>query len=369
MSTDFVETWKKLKYSEFEKLSDDDLRSIVLNNARKIMALPVSPTPAQIAESQRLLAEQRAANEILTERKETHDKLEASVTEWEKQQKEVPYDNFLKLKAASSANGQLVAAILEDEGAMSAADLAGWCEELASLEDLAFKELLDELVKERVLTIKNDKYRLLHVCTQTLYSDNPVERGIDLLKQSGVTELGLSRLILTIMNVDGEPVNAATIIEKRGDYSFLQGQEDFTAEVFDAEDYQIKACLLKMCMAGVTQQVQIDGAPFGDSFYYFYRLGSYNNLKSAEERKMPVTDGKMTVVQRENETYKMVILDYMEAENRELTLTDIMEGCPEASALSNQRVAALLRQMVEAGTVNRTEHERKAYFTVAEKED
>ena len=112
-----------------------------------------------------------------------------------------------------------------------------------------------------------------------------------------------------------------------------------------------------------------NGAPYDDPFYYFYRLGSYNNLKSAEERKIPVSDGKMTATQTANERYKIAILDYMENENRELTLTDIMEACPEVSALSNQRVAACLRQMVEAGTIIRTEHERKAYFTVAEKED
>lgn len=369
MATDFVETWKQLRYSDLEKLSDDDLRSIVLNNARKIMAMPMNPTPAQYSESQKLLGEQNAANEILKGRKEKRDKMKASISEWEKRKEEVPYDNFLKLKAASSANGQLVAAILEDEVEMSAADLAGWCEELASLDDLAFKELLDELVKERVLTIKDDKYRLMHVCTQTLYPDDPFEWGIGLLKQAGVTELGLYRLILTMMNIGQEPMNAETIIKERANYSFLQEQEGFTAEDFAAEDYTIKLRLHELYTDGVTQRVPISGAPYDDPFYYFYRLGSYNNLKSAKERKPPVSDGKMTSTQLANETYKSVILDYMESENRELTLADIMAGCPDASALSNQRVSALLRQMIEDGTLIRTEHERKAYFTVAEKED
>ena len=369
MATDFVETWKQLRYSQLEKLSDDELYSITLNNARKITAMPANLTPAQYSEATKLLGEQKAANEILAARKEKRDKIKASITEWEKQEKNVPYNNFLKLKAASSANGQLVAAILEDEGEMSAADLAGWCEELASLEDSAFKELLDELVKERVLTIKDGKYRLMHVCTQTLYPDGPVEWGIGLLKQAGVTELGLYRLILTMMDMGSEPVNAEAIINDRMDYSFLQKQEDFTAEDFGAENYRIKSCLQEMYKDGITQRVQINGASYDDPFYYFYRLGSYNNLKSSEERKMPVSDDKMTATQRANEAYKIAILDYMESENRELTMEDIMAGCPEASALSNQRVSAILRLMTQDGTLVRTEHMRKAYFAVAEKED
>ena len=369
MATDFVETWKQLRYSDLEKLSDDELRALGLNNARKIMAIPANATPSQASEGQKLLAEEQAASEILAARKEKRDKIKAAIDEWKQQEQAVPYDNFLKLKAASSANGQLVVSVLEDEGEMSAMELAGWCEELASLDDTAFQELLDELVKERVLIVKDGKYRLIHVCTETLYPENPVEWGINLLKSAGVTELGLYRLILTIMNTEGEPVNAETIIQTRKTYTFLQGQDDITDDDFAVEDYQIKSRLQELYKDGVTQHIPVDGAEHDDPFYYFYRLGSYNNLKSAEERKIPQSNERMTATQTANEKYKLDILDSMERENRELTIEDIMSVCPEVSALSNQRVSAIVRQMVMDGTLIRTEHARKAYFSVAEKED
>lgn len=369
MATDFVETWKQLKRSDFAELSDDELRSIGLNNSKKVMAMPANPSPAQLSEGERLLAETQLASEILAARKEKSDKIKAAIDKWKQQEQAVPYDNFLKLKMASSANGQLVTAILEDEGEMSAAELAGWCEELASLDDTSFKELLDELVKERVLTIKDDRYRLVHVCTETLYAEDPVEWGLGLLKQVGVTEFGLYRLILTMMYTDGKPVNTETIRKERASYSFLQGQEGITAEDFSAEDYQIKSCLQEMYKDGVTQHIQIGGAPYDDPFYYFYRLGSYNNLKSAEERKIPETGERMTVTQSVNEKYKLDILDYVERENRELTIEEIMSVCPKVSGLSNQRVSAIVRQMVMDGTMIRSEHARKAYFSVVEKED
>lgn len=369
MATDFVETWKQLKRSDFEKLSDDELRSIGLNNARKVMAIPANPTPAQLSEGERLMAETQLSSEILAARKEKRDKIKAEIDGWKQQEQAVPYDNFLKLKAASSANGQLVAAILEDEGEMSATELAGWCEELASLDDASFKELLDELVKERVLTIKDDKYRLVHICTETLYPEDPVEWGLGILQQAGVTELGLYCLILTMMRTEGEPVNTESIIKERAGYSFLQGQEGITTEDFSAENYRIKSCLEEMYKDGVTQHIQIGGALYDDPFYYFYRLGSYNNLKSAEERKIPETVERMSATQSVNEKYKLDILDCMERENRELTIEEIMSVCPEVSGLSNQRVSAIVRQMVMDGTLLRSEHARKAYFSVAEKED
>ncbi|MDO4501841.1 MAG: hypothetical protein Q4D06_01545 [Coriobacteriia bacterium] len=46
------------------------------------------------------------------------------------------------------------------------------------------------------------------------------------------------------------------------------------------------------------------------------------------------------------------------------TITDIMEGCPEAASLSAQRVSALLRQLRDEGRVTREEIKRKAYFYV-----
>jgi predicted transcriptional regulator len=47
------------------------------------------------------------------------------------------------------------------------------------------------------------------------------------------------------------------------------------------------------------------------------------------------------------------------------TITDLMKSVAELADLSNQRVSALVRQLVESGDVVRTEEKRKSYFTKA----
>lgn len=73
---------------------------------------------------------------------------------------------------------------------------------------------------------------------------------------------------------------------------------------------------------------------------------------------------KPTKTQVENTGIKGAILDYMEAGVR-YTVTEIIKGCNECNDLSNQRVSALLRQMVNDGTINRVEDKRKTYFETA----
>ncbi|MBR4864774.1 MAG: hypothetical protein IKU07_09375 [Oscillospiraceae bacterium] len=58
---------------------------------------------------------------------------------------------------------------------------------------------------------------------------------------------------------------------------------------------------------------------------------------------------------------KQAILDSM-FPGEKYTVTDIILTCPEVADMTNQRVAALLRQMTSEGSVIRTEDGRKAYF-------
>ena len=57
------------------------------------------------------------------------------------------------------------------------------------------------------------------------------------------------------------------------------------------------------------------------------------------------------------------IIEGMEP-NRLYTVTEVIKSIPQCAELTNQRVSALLRQLVEAGKVKRTEDKRKAYFQV-----
>ena len=50
------------------------------------------------------------------------------------------------------------------------------------------------------------------------------------------------------------------------------------------------------------------------------------------------------------------------------TVTDIQNGNEELSALSNQKVSALVRQLVESGDVVKTVDKKKSIFSLAESE-
>lgn len=71
---------------------------------------------------------------------------------------------------------------------------------------------------------------------------------------------------------------------------------------------------------------------------------------------------KPTATQTANEGYKVAILDAMES-GKGYTITNLMKSVDAIADLSNQRVSAIVRQMVESGSVTREEIKRKAYFT------
>ena len=78
-------------------------------------------------------------------------------------------------------------------------------------------------------------------------------------------------------------------------------------------------------------------------------------------------DKKPTAQQEANATIKSAIQTVMEVNPNQLfTVSELMKkvpGLPED--MTNQRMSALVRQMVEAGLVKRTEEKRKAYFSLA----
>lgn len=82
------------------------------------------------------------------------------------------------------------------------------------------------------------------------------------------------------------------------------------------------------------------------------------------EKKNSYKSDKPTKAQVENEGLKSQIMEVLGAEpNRLFTATEVVKAVnPE---LSNQRVSALLRQLVEAGSVVKTIDKRKSLFQIA----
>ena len=73
------------------------------------------------------------------------------------------------------------------------------------------------------------------------------------------------------------------------------------------------------------------------------------------------SEKKPTAQQVANEGLKSVILNVLTENGGLMTITDIQKSCAELSELSNQRVSAIVRQMVGI-SVERVEDKRKAYF-------
>ena len=77
--------------------------------------------------------------------------------------------------------------------------------------------------------------------------------------------------------------------------------------------------------------------------------------------KKNASEKKPTAQQVANEGLKAVILNVLTENGGLMTITDIQKSCAELSELSNQRMSAIVRQMVGI-TVERVEDKRKAYF-------
>lgn len=81
---------------------------------------------------------------------------------------------------------------------------------------------------------------------------------------------------------------------------------------------------------------------------------------------------KLTATQEANLLLKDAIYNAMTADAK-YTVTDVMKLVPELDGLSNQKVNALVAQMVKANLLERIEEKRRAYFikvvTVAEGEE
>jgi len=89
------------------------------------------------------------------------------------------------------------------------------------------------------------------------------------------------------------------------------------------------------------------------------------NIKTSLAKKSDGSNKKMTAKQVENEKLKDAILNFLMAENCSYTITEITEFVEELNGLSNQKVSALTKQLVDDNLVKRVEDKKgKATFSV-----
>jgi hypothetical protein len=97
-----------------------------------------------------------------------------------------------------------------------------------------------------------------------------------------------------------------------------------------------------------------------------------HEIELLEKRNSNGGDKKPTAKQLENADLKTVILDFL-ADNPDtkFTITDMWKDIPVLAnnpEMSNQRISAIVRQLVMDKLVIRDEIKRKAYFSIAKNE-
>ena len=82
------------------------------------------------------------------------------------------------------------------------------------------------------------------------------------------------------------------------------------------------------------------------------------------EKKNASKSTAETKTQKENAGIKENLLNEMES-GKKYTISDMLKELPCCKELTNQKVSALVRQLVADGVLVRTEEKRKAYFSKA----
>ena len=88
-----------------------------------------------------------------------------------------------------------------------------------------------------------------------------------------------------------------------------------------------------------------------------------HEIELLDARKNSKSKG-MTKTQKENEGVKAVIAEVLADTGEKMTVTELIND-DRLNGYTNQKISALLRQMVEAGKVVKTIEGKKAFFVVA----
>jgi len=86
----------------------------------------------------------------------------------------------------------------------------------------------------------------------------------------------------------------------------------------------------------------------------------------ASLEKKSGAERKPTATQVANEGFKSAIIDFLREADKPQTVTDILKGVAALNGFSNQKVSALMTQLVNGGLVVKTTDKRRSYFAIAE---
>ena len=76
-------------------------------------------------------------------------------------------------------------------------------------------------------------------------------------------------------------------------------------------------------------------------------------------------DRKPTATQEANAKYRNLLTEFLALQDSGKTCTEIAKGIDELSDFNNQKIAALMRQLVESGAVTKATVKGKSVFSLA----
>ena len=262
---------KDLAKIQHNDATDEQLREIITRNQSAIVGMP--QTDSGIVESYKLLGEIQGCSELLSERQAKRDRIKKASEDWKNKREKKKKSEFLYLKNAASPNGQLIAAILEDEDGKTAEELSGWCDELAELPEEELQALLDGLEKEGVLEKDDeDRYRLLCVCTEEPFVS--CETGMaraDRYYEGDEQEKAHAKRILYILQVNGAPMSPQDCLDEIGKHMEFRSDPRFAAADAEPSEFDVRWTMRSLADRGIlSKEYTVEGA----DYYWFAMLGN-----------------------------------------------------------------------------------------------
>ena len=90
-----------------------------------------------------------------------------------------------------------------------------------------------------------------------------------------------------------------------------------------------------------------------------------HEMELLAKKNAPKGEKKLTPTQEANEGIKSAIYDYLKEKGKPMTITQMIKEIPECAGLTNQKVSALVRQMVDAFIIARKVDKGVAWFSIA----
>ena len=284
---DAMKDYSSFLYQQLEEKSDAELQRRVLELARQSSEIRADGSSATTARLRMMLEETKVCSAILNDRKDKRERGKNAAAEWKKNLPERRYAAVLNLENAVTQNGQLVVAILEEEGESTEAELSAACreyKEFAAMDPAELRKLFAALEKEGVLTRRNKKYSIAQICTPELFPDEPVAWAIRKMGRDW-DEKEIEVAILFMIARQGaavteewvaeqaEHTTAAIAVREMVKIGFFKG-EDVNEELAQIRDglrdlWRREAVLQNLVSRGALCETEINGI----TLYYFPMLG------------------------------------------------------------------------------------------------